>query len=176
MKKKLVLAVALGSSIFVMADDEHRQHGAHEHGAAKLMVAQDGTDFLLSLDTPAFNIYGFEHSPEDDQQQQIVSNAQALLKQGKQLFLFPQDAQCSLKDTAIETETGDHDGDEASQGGHSDLNVEWHFSCKQPLQATSLTLTLFDAFNNLKDLDVTYLTDSGQGAAELSASKHSFTF
>ncbi|WP_044618851.1 DUF2796 domain-containing protein [Gynuella sunshinyii] len=183
MKKVLILTVALANSVYALAADEHRQHGAHEHGAAKLMLAQDGKDFQLSLDTPAFNIYGFEHQPENSQQKELVANANALLKQGEELFLFPKDAQCTLQEASVETEQHeqgddeDHDGDEAEEhGGHSDLNVAWHFSCAQPLEAKTLTLTIFDAFDNLKDLDVEYLTDSGQGAIELSPEKHTFKF
>ncbi|WP_428242354.1 DUF2796 domain-containing protein [Gynuella sp.] len=191
MKKILILTAALGSSVCALAADEHRQHGAHEHGAAKLMLAQDGKDFQISLDTPAFNIYGFEHKPDNAQEKELVDNANALLKQGEELFLFPKDAQCSLQEASVETEQHEHgdeadehehehgdeaDEDEHEHGGHSDLNVAWHFSCAQPLEAKTLTLTLFDAFDNLKDLDVEYLTDSGQGAVELSPKKHTFKF
>ena len=63
-------------------EHEHRQHGAHVHGAAQLTVAQEGTQVLLELESPAANIFGFEHPPSDAQQRTVVREAVAALEEG----------------------------------------------------------------------------------------------
>ncbi|WP_416397057.1 DUF2796 domain-containing protein [Allohahella sp. A8] len=75
---KSALSVALASASLILAapamaeskhhDDEHRQHGKHEHGAASMNIALDGKQLIVELDSPAMNILGFEHAadtPED---------------------------------------------------------------------------------------------------------------
>lgn len=182
-----------GLASAVMAETE-RQHGAHEHGAARLSVAADHQEVVIQLDSPAYNLFGFEHAPSTDAQHQIVDEGVARLKDAS-LWTLSRAAGCELEDVAIESvllegdhdheheeehdhdheheeEHGheeDHDHEEGSQ--HSDVEVAWHFHCDNPERLTTIEVGLFDVFSNLDDLDVQYLTETAQGGAELSPSR-----
>ncbi|MCH8530579.1 MAG: DUF2796 domain-containing protein [Saccharospirillum sp.] len=58
----------------------------------------------------------------------------------------------------------DHDHD---HDGHSDVYTEWTFHCDNIDALTDIQVGLFEAFPNLTELDVQYLTEDKQGAAEL---------
>lgn len=67
--KKLSLTAAIALTVCAAANAEtERQHGAHEHGAAKLLIAQEGEHVEIILETPAYNIIGFEHMPSTEEQ------------------------------------------------------------------------------------------------------------
>ena len=57
-----------------------RQLDAHEHGNARLNLAIDNGMLLLELESPAINMLGFEHAPENDQQNNAILQATTRLK------------------------------------------------------------------------------------------------
>ena len=59
-----------------------RQLDAHNHGYGNLNVAIDGQTVALELDTPAYNIVGFEHSPETDKDKATFKKALSILNNG----------------------------------------------------------------------------------------------
>lgn len=83
---------------------ETRQHGAHVHGVGNLNIAVQENDVFLELDSPAANIIGFEHKPENDEQFQAVHNAVSLLKRGGKVFIINESAGCSLHEAEVKTE------------------------------------------------------------------------
>jgi hypothetical protein len=72
--RRLLLALPLALLPFTIAqaadehdhDHEHGSLGAHEHGVARLDVAQEGTTLELDFNSPAMNIVGFEHAATSD--------------------------------------------------------------------------------------------------------------
>lgn len=167
----LLLALA-GVSAFALAETQ-RQYEAHEHGAASLLVSADGAELVIVLDSPAFNLFGFEHAPSTTEQQAAVDDALARLITGAGLFVINRSAGCELEDSHV-VETAStlqmdpgHDEHEAA-GGHSDVVVEWHFHCDSPSDLAEIEVGLFDTFPNLTDLDAQYLLDAAQGAQSLS--------
>ena len=73
----------------------------------------------------------------------------------------------------------DHDehGHEQHEGEtHSDIDAAYHFDCAQPGKLTELTVELFEAFSGMEDLDVQYVIESKQGAAELTPANHVVKF
>ena len=101
---------------------ETRQHDAHVHGVANLNVALDGSVLMIELDSPAANIVGFEHAPENEEQAHAVEEAIELLKNGERLFDFSEKAQCTLHDAHVNTdmETGHHDEHDSADKHHDD--------------------------------------------------------
>ena len=43
-----------------------RQLEAHEHGAARVMMAMEGEKLQLEFEVPSDSLVGFEHFPETD--------------------------------------------------------------------------------------------------------------
>jgi hypothetical protein len=170
--------------------DEYRQHDAHEHGAAMLGLAQEGNTLQIELDSPAFNILGFEYAPGTAEEKETLVSAINVLNSGERLFSFPKSAKCSLVDSDVHSNLleselddeheahDDHDHDEVhdEHKGHSDLEVVWSFNCLSPDDLKEIEITLFSEFKNLTDLDVDYITNTGQGSVELSPSNNVISF
>jgi hypothetical protein len=111
--------------LFVCITQAHsteRQLDAHAHGYGELNVAIEGGTVTLELDTPAFNIVGFEHPPETDEDKATIKNAVSKLNNGSELFLFPADAECRLVDTYIVSSLIDqqHSAHKDHDSGHKD--------------------------------------------------------
>ncbi len=70
----------------------------------------------------------------------------------------------------------EHGHEEHEGETHSDIEAVYHFVCDQPGELTQLTVELFEAFPGMEELDVQYVTESKQGAAELTPSSHVVRF
>jgi hypothetical protein len=61
----------------------------------------------------------------------------------------------------------EHGHEENAGPTHSDIDAAYHFECDQPGKLTQLTVELFEAFSGMEKLNVQYVVESKQGAAEL---------
>ena len=177
-------------------DVEHRQHDSHVHGIAALNLALEGREVEIELDSPAANIVGFEHAPSSEADQAALDKAVVALKDGGQLFRFNDDAGCRMETANVVSELleEEHDEHEEHEGHakdghedeehehegegetHSDIEAAYHFVCDEPGKLTRLTVELFEAFPGMEKLKVQYVTQSKQGAAELTATAHVVKF
>lgn len=179
----LISTLVLMTAQIAIAEDQ-RQHDAHEHGAAMLGLAQEGNTLQIELDSPAFNILGFEYAPSTAEEKQTLASAIDALNNGERLFTFPKSAKCSMVDSDVHSSLlkADHDKHDEHKDhdehdeGHSDMEVVWSFNCLSPDDLTKVEITLFSNFKNLTDLDVDYITNTGQGSVELSPSSNVITF
>lgn len=85
-------------------EDEHREHDAHVHGVSILNIAVEGNQMVAEFISPAVNIVGFEHAPENDEQRQAVQQAAADLERGGDWLALPEAANCRLAETGVESE------------------------------------------------------------------------
>ncbi len=158
-------------------DDSFRDHGAHEHGAAALMIAWSGDAVAIDLQSPAFNVLGFEHAPTSEGEQALLDESVAALEAGDLLQLTPA-AECTLISATVhaemaeeveehEEEEGEHDDEEET---HSDIDVSYNFHCLHPERIESLDATaLFAQFPNFEDLRAEWVSDTQQSAKDLTA-------
>jgi len=193
----LLLATALPlQSVLANEEREHRQHGAHEHGAATLNLAQEGTDIHVELQSPAANIVGFEHAPSTDTEHKALEQAVETLKDGARLLRFEDDAECRLVESRVESplletdqgkadehdeghrhaEKQEHDEHESHAEAHADILAEYRFSCARPEKLGRMDVMLFEAFPAIDDLDTNFVTDRGQGNLELTAADPTVKF
>ena len=96
------------------------QHGSHEHGAARLTVAITDQGLEIMLESPAANLFGFEHKADDKEEQDIVHKVEEKLEAGDALFVMNDAAKCQLTNFEIESDmiaSHDEHGDE-HKGGH----------------------------------------------------------
>jgi len=158
-------------------EGEHREHGAHEHGAATLTVAWSGNEMEIELNTPAFNLFGFEYEPSTDEDIQLVEEAVQALESGD-LLIINDEAACHLSDSDITTgwdqegehADAEHDETEHEEEGetHSDVQATFTLMCDSPEEIRSLDLSpLFNRFPNLEALEAQVVSDTSQSAAEL---------
>ena len=177
---KMVMAVGALASGSVLAA------GAHVHGEAELDVVVDGDAMLIELAGPAANFVGFEHAPANPQQHAQVAQAEQRMRDAAGLFVLSPTQVCELEQMHLDSpfaqagaeaheEHGEHEqahghehereqGEEHEQA-HSDYRLEYSFRCSGRPEA--IELGLFAQFPALHKLEVRYITERGQGAAEL---------
>ena len=172
---------------------ETRQHESHVHGAAELNIALDGTKLFLELSSPAANIVGFEHAPNNEEQRETVHKAMEQLKKGEKLFVLPAKAKCRLQEAHIENvmkeehhdkhEDEDHDEEEKHSdkehddgAEHSDIEVTYHFECTHPEHLKTIDVLLFKRFSGVEEIEVQLITTTKQTALELTPKKHLLSF
>ena len=172
-----------------------RSADAHTHGDAELAVVIEKGSVTIELDTPLYNILGFEHAPETQAQKAAVLQAELQLTRSSDLFEFNSKANCknlsqdqniSLFDKAEADEHSDHDDeghdeenhhedhdDEEGQDAHhqdeshndeahNDVLLTYEFKCEHPLKLSHLNVNLFEFFEELSEVDVTFLGPATQ--------------
>lgn len=100
-------------SLPVMAN-EYVQHDAHVHGQVEYNIAQEGKELMLAITAPGADVVGFEHSPQNNDQEQILAEAIKSLEKADNLVMWNQEANCQINnvefiDLIQSNETGDHD-------------------------------------------------------------------
>ena len=60
--------------------------GAHEHGAAELLLSSEGRDVQISFNAPAQSLVGFETAAITEEQKAAVTRAEAILMAPRDLF------------------------------------------------------------------------------------------
>ena len=171
------------------------QAGPHVHGAAELMLAAEGNKIEIILNVPAMSVVGFESEVVSKEQQQAVSDADALLRNPEPLFSL-RGGQCVLEDTQVDfsaitgvsvdteeehhTEEERHTDDEhaahehstheeaAVDEDHSDISVQYHFNCENSAALEQLRFGPDGLPFELEQINVMWVSESGQGAAEVS--------
>ncbi len=107
MPSKQVLAIIIGLSLSTVATaEEYRQHSAHVHGHVEFNIAQDGSDLLLEITAPGADVVGFEHAPENAEQEKTLQHAVATLEDSNALFAINPQAQCEIEEVHVEHSLG----------------------------------------------------------------------
>lgn len=162
---------------------EHHEHehslAAHVHGLATLDIALEGQLLELQLDSPAMNIVGFEYRPSSAADKKTMEQAQRTLKNEQLLFKLSQDAQCILSAVSINNDLAVHadehvhanHDDAQDEHQHSDIQVNYTFTCAKPNKLTGIDLAgFFKAFPHTEKINVQLVTAETQQGAELSTS------
>jgi len=194
---RILLAACMfaGLAPFALAQVE-RQHGAHVHGEGAGTLAFDANQWSMSLNLPGFNVVGFEHQPNTDQQQQQLDSAMAWLEQGQWLEFDPR-GQCSTETLEVtaqgygemgeqdhehnhEHDHGhDHHQDHAhnhGETGHAYFEILVSGSCESVEKVSNWTMDVFDQFPNNELIRVAVLTETGAFEASLTPSNQRIDF
>ncbi|MBM4804561.1 DUF2796 domain-containing protein [Vibrio parahaemolyticus] len=136
MPSKQVLAIIIGLSLSTVATaEEYRQHSAHVHGHVEFNIAQDGSDLLLEITAPGADVVGFEHAPENAEQEKTLQHAVATLEDSNALFAINPQAQCEIEEVHVEHSLGgqheehehhDHEGHDHDEHAHHDHDKHEH--------------------------------------------------
>ncbi|MFW9741295.1 DUF2796 domain-containing protein [Vibrio parahaemolyticus] len=136
MPSKQVLAIVIGLSLSTVATaEEYRQHSAHVHGHVEFNIAQDGSDLLLEITAPGADVVGFEHAPENAEQEKTLQHAVATLEDSNALFAINPQAQCEIEEVHVEHTLGgqheehehhDHEGYDHDEHAHHDHDKHEH--------------------------------------------------
>lgn len=136
MPSKQVLAIVIGLSLSTVATaEEYRQHSAHVHGHVEFNIAQDGSDLLLEITAPGADVVGFEHAPENAEQEKTLQHAIATLEDSNALFAINPQAQCEIEEVHVEHSLGgqheehehhDHEGHDHDEHARHDHDKHEH--------------------------------------------------
>lgn len=151
-------------------EDEFGSPGVHVHGQATLTLVLEGNEAMLALQSAAYNIVGFEHTPNNTEQRQEIAAALDVLRQGNWFSINPQ-AGCDLSDADANT---DLTAKVASQ--HADFYANISLVCQQPARLNELTLTLFNLVPSLERVSMQWVINGRQGATELTLGNNRASF
>lgn len=176
---------------------------AHEHGHAQLQLAIEGNQIDLFLLSPAINLVGFEHAPENEEQTLAVKELTRWSRQTP--IINTANGTCSIQSHALHAswsehqeqehdhehaDEHDHDHEHADtqhehehehadehdhEHGHADLELSQTLICADLAEASSLTTPLIRHFTGMERLDIQWVGPGGQGAAQLGAGENSFS-
>ncbi|MAH63645.1 MAG: hypothetical protein CMN54_09415, partial [SAR324 cluster bacterium] len=98
---------------------------AHVHGEAELNIVFEGQKLLVELESPSFNLVGFEHEPKTLEQKNLVKKTIELLENFKSVANLSEEASCNIIDTKVSTSMkgveeglGEHHEDEHHEDEH----------------------------------------------------------
>ncbi|MEQ9519455.1 MAG: DUF2796 domain-containing protein [Parvibaculum sp.] len=180
------LAFLVGSGVGAAAE-ETRHVDAHEHGAARLNIAQDGNVISMEFVSPAINIVGFEHVAHDEDEANTVKEAVTLLEQGDTLFRFA-GRTCNLESAVVKAEgllpeahhddeheahhDDEHDAhhdDGKGESAHSEFEATYIFNCADTGTLESIRVGFFDKWQEIEEVDTVFISEAKQISAELTA-------
>ncbi|WP_218768661.1 zinc uptake protein ZrgA [Vibrio parahaemolyticus] len=200
MPSKQVLAIVIGLSLSTVATaEEYRQHSAHVHGHVEFNIAQDGSDLLLEITAPGADVVGFEHAPENAEQEKTLQHAVATLEDSNTLFAINPQAQCEIEEVHVEHSLGgqheehehhDHEGhdhdehahhdhdkhdgheghDHSEHSDHGEFTVQYRFHCAQVGELSRIQTDWFNQFPSTESVNVNLFTDTTQSATSLTKS------
>ncbi len=155
--------------------EEKHEHAAHQHGRAKLTVAWSNKDLAIDLQTPAYNILGFEYAPSTaEEKKRVIECIETLKTEG--LIEPSAEAKCAIIAADVQTGFGAENKSEKEKTNHSDFDVFYTVKCQNPDALKTIdTSGLFAAFSNLTTLQVQWISDRGQSAQTLTP-KHPILF
>ena len=195
---RIILPV-IGFLIFIssQAFGQHARHGAHLHGVAELTVALEENAIEMMFTAPAASVVGFESEAASSEQVKAVEDARLVLRDPFRLVTFV-GKKCDLIQavvdlTAISSSQKDehddhdeghddheeghddheegHDDHDSADGeeSHSDIIAKYEFECSSDGQLKKLEFGPDELLFGLDKVNVMWVSESGQGAAEVTA-------
>ena len=97
--------------------------GAHEHGAAELLLSSEGRDVQITFSSPAQSVVGFETAAVTAEQKAAVERAESILMAPNDLFVLEGNS-CELIDASVDVSSimgvGDAPSQPKEQPDHAD--------------------------------------------------------
>ena len=152
---------------------------AHAHGEAEMNIVFEGQKLLVELESPSFNLVGFEHEPKTLAQHELVEKTIELLKDFKNVANISEEASSNTLDIKVSTtmkgveeRPDEHHEDEHQQSEkeiHSEFFATYFLSCTRPENLKSIELELFSTFGLMEEVDVQMIFQGRQDFAELNS-------
>ena len=142
------------------------QGQAHQHGVLELGIAVEARKLTLQMASPLDNLVGFERAPRTDAERKRVEAALAKLKAAQTLFVIDPAAQCKLSNVTLSSAVlklgATPPGGASAKDEHADIDAIFEFECQDAARAAFVDVGLFDAFAEMKRIEVQVATPKGQ--------------
>ncbi|MGB1290359.1 MAG: DUF2796 domain-containing protein, partial [Porticoccaceae bacterium] len=165
------------------------------HGLSELTIAMDAQLLEIQLISPAMNLVGFEHKASSKKDIAVVQQAESILRRHDSLFLIAGGG-CRHIETSIDSDDlleidnhhddhakdshkdeHHHDHKEHEQGeSHSEIVASYSYSCKDSSKLSAITVSLFEQFPGIENINAMWVMLSKQGSVMLSANKSTIEF
>jgi hypothetical protein len=103
--------------------------GAHEHGAAELLLSSEGRDVQIIFNAPAQSLVGFETAAVTEEQKAAVARAEAILMAPRDLFALEGNS-CEQIDATVDfsslVSVGNAPSQPEAHADHSDEHADDH--------------------------------------------------
>ena len=194
-----IVTAMIGFVIFISSQalGQHTRHGAHLHGVAELTVALEEDAIEMMFTAPAASVVGFESEAASSEQLKAVEDARLVLRDPFRLVTFV-GKKCDLIKALVDftaissSQKDEHDGhdeghDDHDEGhddhdaghddhdsadgeeSHSDIIAKYEFECSSDGQLKKLEFGPDELLFGLDKVNVMWVSESGQGAAEVTA-------
>lgn len=170
--------------------------GAHEHGHARLQMAVEENRIDLMLNSPAYNLAGFEHGARTEAEKGRLADINLWLETTP--LVNTAAANCRVTAAAVELGGGEenhggdthhdhgHDEHDHHEDGHRDeehhgeathreYDVSQQLECDRIDADQEFTSALMEKFEGMEELTIEWVSPSGQGSARLTPSNRAFT-
>ncbi|MBR9883136.1 MAG: DUF2796 domain-containing protein [Oceanospirillales bacterium] len=150
----------------------------HVHGAAELQVVLDGQLLSLSLQSPAYNLVGFEHAPKTEEEKAMLAELDTTMRSPSNWIKLPDAAGCALDHAEVgqheemtlndhdDEHSHDHDHDHENGSNaehmdeHMDLSFDYRLTCRSPQAIESATVTLFERYPALESIEAQIISET----------------
>ena len=147
--------------------DQHHGHGhhhAHVHGLASVTLAQDDKQIWVSMRVPGYDMLGFERQPRNDDEVALIKTTMEKLRQPQSLLALEAEANCEFKSADVDVPLLNKD-----HQGHADFEVNQQFECKNPEALSKITITLFERYSSIQQVNMQWTLEGKQGSAKVKA-------
>ena len=114
----IITLAMLAATAPALAQDEHRELGAHVHGVSTLEIAVEHGVVEMNLLSPGMDIVGFEHAASSADDRATVEAAIVQLGNPTDLFTFNAAAACRVSEVFAHLHGPDDHHDDAEDGDH----------------------------------------------------------
>ena len=160
--------------------------GAHEHGHARLQMAVEENRIDLMLNSPAYNLAGFEHGARSEAEKSRLADITRWLETTPLVNTAAADCRVTAAAVELGGEEENHDGDTHHEDGHHDeehhgeathreYDVSQQLECNRIDADQEFTSALMERFEGMAELTIEWVSPSGQGSARLTPSNRAFT-
>ena len=160
--------------------------GAHEHGHARLQMAVEENRIDLMLNSPAYNLAGFEHGARTEAEKSRLADISRWLETTPLINTAAADCRVTAAAVELGGEEENHDGDTHHEDGHHDeehhgeathreYDVSQQLECNRIDADQEFTSALMERFEGMAELTIEWVSPSGQGSARLTPSNRAFT-
>ena len=202
MIQKHLLLCAIATLPTVALAQDNRELDAHEHGVTSAEIALEGETLAIDLTSPGMDIVGFEYAADSAEDKDAVAEAIRQFSRPDEIVTLPEAAGCRLSEVLAHLHAGEHEHDEtdshaegdhdhaegeahaehedhdhAEEGAqHSAFHVHYEFSCDSPDALARIDFPFFDRFENAREIEARYVTQSGAGTSEIARDAASLAF
>ncbi|MFK8010584.1 MAG: DUF2796 domain-containing protein [Marinicellaceae bacterium] len=136
--------------------------GAHVHGQAKATLVLDNDKLNYTITIPAYDLLGFEHVPNNKEQESIVQSTIDELQRHKKWLGFNADV-CTLNTIKITNPfSGHHKKGSRNNNEHKDFEIIVNYLCKNSKKLKSVNVFTHHINSKIETIELQWLAHNKQ--------------